>query len=268
MIGEFNFQNTMNEVQIFSSPEFGEIRVVQFNNEPYFVASDVAKTLGYAIPQKAVLAHCKHCSKMEHPSNKGTILNIIPESDLYRLVMKSKMPQAEQFQDWVCMQVLPSIRKHGAYMTPEKIEEVLLNPDTLIKLATNLKQEQQRRIIAECKVTFLEEVTIENAPKVLFATAVEGSDHSCLVGELAKVLCQNGIEIGQNRLFEWLRENNYLCTKGESHNIPTQKAMEMGLFELKKRTVNKPDGTSIVTTTPKITGRGQIYFVNKFLDRK
>lgn len=256
----------MNNVQIFSTPEFGEIRTIKINNEPYFVANDISKALGYSNPQKAIRDHCKGVNEMETPTKGGVqSMKYIPESDVYRLIMRSKLPNAELFQDWVCKEVIPSIRKHGAYLTPEKIEEALLNPDTIIKLATNLKKEQERRVIAECKVALLEEITIENAPKVLFASAVETSAQSCLVGELAKILHQNGVDIGQNRLFEWLRDNNYLCIKGENYNVPTQKAMEMGLFEIKVRTINNPDGSSIVKRTPKVTGKGQIYFVDKFL---
>ena len=180
------------------------------------------------------------------------------ESEVYRLTMKSKLPDAEKFQDWVCDEVLPSIRKHGAYMTQETIEKALTSPDFLIQLATNLKEEQQRRIEAERTIK-------ANAPKVLFADAVSTSKRSCLVAELAKILQQNGINIGQNRLFAWMRKNGYLCSRGQYYNQPTQKAMELGLFELKQTTITKPDGTVLVTTTTKITGKGQVYFVNKFL---
>lgn len=260
----------MNEVQIFSSPEFGEIRTTGDRNNPLFCLADVCKAVG--LTPKGVNQRLSDEVISNYPIidslGRTQMALFVSEDGLYDVILDSRKPEAKAFRKWITSEVLPAIRKHGAYMTPETIEEVLLSPDTIIKLATNLKAEQQRRVIAECKVAFLEEVTIENAPKVLFATAVEGSNHSCLVGELAKILYQNGVEIGQNRLFEWLRENNFLCTKGESHNIPTQKAMEMGLFEIKKRTVNKPDGTSIVTTTPKITGRGQIYFVNRFLRDK
>jgi len=187
-------------------------------------------------------------------------MKFIPEADVFRLIMKSRLPQAEQFQDWVCGDVLPSIRKHGGYLTPEKVEEALLNPDTLIQLATQLKNERAKRIEAEAHSKELE-------PKALFADAVATSDRSILIAELAKILRQNGVEIGQNRLFEWLRHNGYLCSKGEYYNQPTQRSMDMGLFEIKKTSITKPDGSVLVTCTTKVSGRGQVYFVNKFLSR-
>jgi len=173
--------------------------------------------------------------------------------------MRSDKPQAEPFQDWVCGEVLPSIRKHGAYMTNDTLEKALTSPDFLIQLATNLKEEQQKRIEAEQKIR-------SDAPKVLFADAVSTSRRSCLIAELAKILQQNGIKIGQNRLFEWLRKNGYLCQKGQYYNQPSQKSMELGLFEIKQTTINKPDGSVLVSTTTKVTGKGQIYFVDKFLN--
>ena len=173
--------------------------------------------------------------------------------------MRSDKPQAEPFQDWVCGEVLPSIRKHGAYMTNDTLEKALTSPDFLIQLATNLKEEQRKRIEAEQKIR-------SDAPKVLFADAVSTSRRSCLIAELAKILQQNGIKIGQNRLFDWLRKNGYLCQKGQYYNQPSQKSMELGLFEIKQTTINKPDGSVLVSTTTKVTGKGQIYFVDKFLN--
>lgn len=146
-------------------------------------------------------------------------------------------------------------------MTSETIEKVLTDPDTLIKLATTLKEEKQKRLLAE-------QTLEKQKPKVLFANAVETSNSSVLVGELAKIMKQNGVNIGQNRLFEWLRDNGYLIKSGESKNLPTQRSMEQGLFEIKKRTINNPDGSVRVTSTPKVTGKGQIYFVDKFLKMK
>lgn len=182
----------------------------------------------------------------------------VNEDGLYDVILDSRKPQARAFRKWITSEVLPSIRKHGAYMTQETIEKALTSPDFLIQLATNLKEEQQRRIEAERTIK-------ANAPKVLFADAVSASQRSCLVAELAKILQQNGINIGQNRLFAWMRKNGYLCSRGQYYNQPTQKAMELGLFELKQTTITKPDGTVLVTTTTKITGKGQVYFVNKFL---
>lgn len=182
----------------------------------------------------------------------------IPENIFYRLAMKAKNDTAEKFQMIVANEILPSIRKHGAYMTPKKIEEVLLNPDTIINLATQLKREREERLKLESKVEL-------DKPKVIFADAVSVSKSAVLVGDLAKILKQNGIEIGAKRFFEWLRENGYLIKrKGTDYNMPTQKSMELGLFEIKESVITHSDGHTTISKTPKVTGKGQIYFINKF----
>ncbi len=259
----------MNKIQIFQNEQFGKVRIaMNENEEPLFCLADVAKALGYSNPAKAVIDHCKGVTVLETPTQSGVQpIKYGKESEVYRLTMKSKLPNAEKFQDWVCDEVLPSIRKHGAYMTQETLEKALTSPDFLIQLATNLKEEKQKRIEAEQKVEFAEQTIKNNAPKVLFADAVSTSQRSCLVAELAKILQQNGVNIGQNRLFAWMRENGYLCSKGQYYNQPTQKAMDLGLFELKQTTINKPDGSILVSTTTKVTGKGQVYFVNKFLGK-
>ena len=272
----------MNKIQIFQNEQFGKVRIaMNENEEPLFCLADVAKALGYNRPADAVSQHCKGVVILPTPTNGGVQeMKYGKESEVYRLTMKSKLPDAEKFQDWVCDEVLPSIRKHGAYMTQETLEKALTSPDFLIQLATNLKEEKQKRIEAEQKAELkqkrieaeqkaeLAEQTIKsNAPKVLFADAVSTSQRSCLVAELAKILQQNGVNIGQNRLFAWMRENGYLCSKGQYYNQPTQKAMDLGLFELKQTTINKPDGSILVSTTTKVTGKGQVYFVNKFLGK-
>lgn len=256
----------MSMIKIFSNPQFGEIRTaLNEANEPLFCASDVASALGYKNPAKAVIDHCKGVTNLETPTNGGVQqVKFIKEADVYRLVMKSKAPNAEPFQDWVCGEVLPSIRKHGAYMTQSVIERTLTDPDYLIQLATALKKERQQRILAEKKAESEAEINKENAPKVLFADAVVGSKSTCLIGELAKIISQNGYPIGQNRLFKWLRDKGYLGKHGERYNIPNQQYVEMGLFELKKN-VHSENGVIKTTITPKVTGRGQSYFINKFL---
>ena len=181
----------------------------------------------------------------------------IPENIFYKLCFKASNETARRFQDTVTDEVLPSIRKHGAYLTPAKIEEVLLNPDTIIQLATNLKSEQERRIKLEEKIE-------SDKPKVIFADSVTASKTSILVGELAKILKQNDVEIGQNRLFQWMRDNGYLIKrKGTDYNMPSQRSMELGLFTIKETSITHPDGHVSINKTPKVTGRGQIYFVNK-----
>ncbi len=186
----------------------------------------------------------------------------IPENIFYRLAMKAKNEAAEHFQAKIADEVIPSIRKYGAYMTPETLEKVLLSPDTLMQLAQNLKDEQEKRKELETKIE-------QDKPKVLFAESVEAAKTSILIGELAKLLKQNGINIGQNRLFEWLRNNGYLIRRqGSDYNMPTQRAMEMGLFEIKETTITHSDGHIHVSKTPKVTGKGQVYFVNLFLSRE
>lgn len=252
----------MTDLQIFKNPEFGAIRTIEKDGEPWFVGKDVAAALGYEKPTDAVRKHVdvedRGISKMETPSGaqETTIIN---ESGLYSLVLSSKLPTAKKFKRWVTSEVIPSIRKHGAYMTPDKLEEVLLKPDTLIQLAQNLKAEQEKRRALEVKME-------EQKPKVLFAESVEVAKTSILIGELAKLLKQNGINIGQNRLFEWLRNNGYLIRRqGSDYNMPTQRAMEMGLFEIKETTITHSDGHIHVSKTPKVTGKGQVYFVNLFV---
>lgn len=186
----------------------------------------------------------------------------IPENIFYRLAMKAKNEAAEHFQAKIADEVIPSIRKHGAYMTPETLEKVLLSPDTLMQLAQNLKDEQEKRKALEAQIE-------SQKPAVLFTGAVETSKTSILIGELAKMLKQNGINIGQNRLFAWMREKGYLIKrKGTDYNMPTQRSMDMGLFEIKETTINNPDGSIKISKTPKVTGKGQVYFINLFLNKE
>lgn len=252
----------MTDLQIFNSPEFGEIRTIEKNGEPWFVGKDVAEVLGYSNTADAVQKHVDDDDKLTSQiaiAGQNRNIIIINESGLYSLVLSSKLPGAKQFKRWITSEVIPSIRKHGAYMTPDKLEEVLLKPDTLIQLAQNLKAEQEKRRALEVKME-------EQKPKVLFAESVEAAKTSILIGELAKLLKQNGINIGQNRLFEWLRNNGYLIRRqGSDYNMPTQRAMEMGLFEIKETTITHSDGHIHVSKTPKVTGKGQVYFVNLFV---
>src|SRR5690625_3092628 len=255
----------MNELKIFNHEQFGELEILIIDDREYFPANDTARKLGYSNPSDAVNRHCRNDGVVFHEVidslNRRQQKKFITEGNLYRLITKSELPEAEKFESWVFDEVLPSIRKHGAYMTPETIEQALLNPDTLIKIATNVKEEQEKRKQAE-------RVIEEQKPKVLFADAVETSKTSVLVDELAKIIKQNGYNIGQNRLFKWLRDKGYLMKRGNSRNLPTQKSMELGLFEVKKRTINNPDGSIRTTSTPMVTGKGQVYFVEKFLGER
>lgn len=251
----------MNEIKIFRNEEFGIIRTVTINNEPYFAGKDVATVLGYSNPQKAIRDHVDEEDKTVNDSftvngTKGVLIN---ESGLYSLVLSSKLPNAKKFKRWVTVEVLPSIRKHGAYMTNDVLEKALTSPDFLIQLATKLKDEQEKN-------KKLEAENEEMKPKALFADCVSASKSTILIGELAKIIKANGVDIGQNRLFAWLRENGYLIRrKGMDYNMPTQRSMELGLFKIKETTINKPDGSIAITKTVKVTGKGQAYFINKFI---
>lgn len=255
----------MTDLQIFNSPEFGAIRIIEKDGEPWFVGKDVATALGYKEATKAAREKVddedKGVSKIDTPSGIQE-MTIINESGLYSLVLSSKLPTAKKFKRWVTNEVIPSIRKHGAYMTPETLEKVLLSPDTLMQLAQNLKDEQEKRKALEAQIE-------SQKPAALFTGAVETSKTSILIGELAKMLKQNGINIGQNRLFAWMREKGYLIKrKGTDYNMPTQRSMDMGLFEIKETTINNPDGSIKISKTPKVTGKGQVYFINLFLNKE
>lgn len=256
----------MNELQIFNNPEFGKVRTIEKDGEPWFVGKDVAAALGYKDTVNALKSHVDAEDKgrgWQITTPSGTQeMTIINESGLYSLVLSSKLPGAKQFKRWITSEVIPSIRKHGAYMTPETLEKVLLSPDTLMQLAQNLKDEQEKRRALEHKVE-------KDKPKVLFADAVSVSGSAILIGDLAKILRQNGVEMGPNRLFQWLRENGYLIKqKGSSYNMPTQKSMELGLFKIKETCVTHSDGHTSINRTPKVTGKGQVYLLNKILGRK
>lgn len=260
----------MNELQIFKNPEFGEVRTLEENGEVLFCGSDVAKALGYAKPQNALNAHCRGALKRGigvqtgmkadgTPAMQDVEMTFIPESDLYRLVFGSKLPTAEKFTDWVTSEVLPTVRKHGAYMTPDTLDRMIASPEFGIKLLSALQEEREQRAKLENKVE-------ADAPKVLFADAVSASKTSILVGELAKLLKQNGVDIGQHRLFRWMRENGYLIRRnGTDFNMPTQKSMDLGLFTVKETAITHSDGTVTVSKTTKVTGKGQQYFIQKFL---
>lgn len=253
----------MNEMQKFTNEKFGEIRMVIIDNDPWFVGKDVALALGYADTVNALKAHVdaedKRGWQITTPGGEQTMI-VVNESGLYSLILSSKLESAKEFKRWVTGEVLPSIRKHGAYMTPATVEAVLSDPDTMIRLLQEIKAERQQREALEAKAE-------ADRPKVLFADAVAVSGSTVLVGELAKILKQNGVEIGQNRLFNWLRRNGYLIRRqGTDYNMPTQYSMELGLFEIKETAVTHSDGHVTVSKTPKITGRGQQYFIAKFLE--
>lgn len=227
---------------------------------PLFLAKDVAEWIEHSKVNMMLQSIDEEEKLMEtlFTSGQNRQMWFLTEEGLYEVLMQSRKPIAKAFKKEV-KAILKDVRKHGAYMTPETIENVLTDPDTIIKLATNLKEEQMKRREAELKIE-------QDKPKVLFADALTTSTSSILVGELAKLLKQNGVEIGQNKLFDWLRDNGYLIKKrGELYNLPTQRSMELGLMDIKKRVINDANGSSRITRTTKVTGKGQQYFINKFL---
>ena len=250
----------MNELKVFDNPTFGQVRSILKDDEPWFVAADVCRALEIGNNRDALSrldADEKDVASTDTLGGKQE-MSIVNEAGLYSLVLGSRKPEAKAFKRWITHEVIPSIRKHGAYMTPEKLQEVLLNPDTLIQLASNLKDEQEKNKRLTAKVE-------QDAPKVLFADSVACSNSEILVGELAKILKQNGMDIGQNRLFERLRQDGYLVRrKGMDYNMPTQRSMEMGLMRIKETSITHADGHVSVSRTPKVTGKGQIYFVNRY----
>ena len=255
----------MEELQIFKSPVFGTVRAMEISGEPYFVGKDVAEALGYSNPNEALQDHVDDEDKL----NSKTLTSLgqrggwlISESGVYSLVFASKLPKAKEFKRWVTSEVLPSIRKHGAYLTPKTLHEMLVSPEGVEQLLLELKEEQEKR-------RALENENEAMRPAQVFADAVSTSKTSILVGDLAKVLKGNGIDIGQKRLFDWLRTHGYLIRgNSSSRNMPTQRAMELGLFEIKESSFIDGSGASHITRTVKVTGKGQIYFVNKFLGEK
>ena len=252
----------MEAIKIFENDRFGEVRVAGTSENPLFCLADVCKILGLRVDAvQSRLTDAPIRIGVTDSIGREQQMNFVNEKNLYKVIMRYDKPQAEPFQDWVCGEVLPSIRKHGAYMTNDTLEKALASPDFLIQLATNLKEEQQKRIEAERKVT-------EAAPAVAFTKAVQSANSSCLIGELAKLIAQNGYSIGEKRLFAWMRDNGYLGKQGERYNIPNQQYVEQGLFELKKGVRSGSNGVLHTTITPKVTGKGQVYFVNKFLGNK
>ena len=253
-----------NTLQQFPNPSFGTIRTTEIEGEPWFVGKDVAVALGYINSRKALTDHVD--AEDKGVTKRDTLggaqeMTVINESGLYALVLSSKLPGAKQFKRWVTSEVLPAIRRHGMYADAPTVEKMLDDPDTMIRTLQALKEEREKR-------RALEQQAQADKPKVLFADAVSASHSSILVGELAKLLRQNGVDIGQNRLFAWLRDNGYLIRRtGTDYNMPTQRAMDMDLFSIKETAITRSDGSITISKTVKVTGKGQQYFVEKFLSK-
>lgn len=249
-------------LQIYKNASFGEVRVLEEQGSSLFCAADICRALQYANPRDALAKHCEEedVAKRDTLTAKGMqSMSYVTESGLYALIFGSKMPAAKEFKRWVTSEVLPAIRKSGGYMVGRENESaedlmaraLLVAQETLSRASQENKQLKERVEVAESKASFAE--------------AVEASTNTILIAELSKILQQNGVNIGQNRLFAWMRTNGYLCSNPAYYNQPTQKAMQLGLFEVTKHIVQKPNGTSIVTSTPRVTGKGQTFFTNKFL---
>lgn len=267
---------TMADITIFNNDLFGSVRVTVVDNEPLFCLADICKAVELQNPSSVKMRLDPQDVQMIdlHALNSGqetignTIATFVTESGFYDVILSSSSPKVRPFKRWVTHDVLPAIRKSGGYIaakaedTPEEImaRALLVAQDTLRRREERIAMLQQENATQQEKIE-------QDAPKVLFAEAVSTSKTSILIGELAKVIKQNGVDMGQNRLFKWLRSNGYLCRHGEHYNTPTQKAMEMGLFEIKEHSVLRPDGSVMITRTTKVTGKGQVYFVNKFLKR-
>ena len=268
-----DMNKTEKSLAAFTHPEFGSVRTVELDREPWLVGKDVATALGYSDPADALKRHVDDEDKRILKTGETPVLNlpnrgltIINESGLYSLVLSSKLPTARKFRRWVTSEVLPSIRRHGAYMTPDAEQQALDDPDCLYRLVTGLRDEHAARLAAEADRQALAEENEAARPKARFADAVADSDRCILVGDLAKLLKQNGLDIGAKRLFARLRAEGYLIRReGADYNMPTQKAMELGLFRVKETSIVHADGRVSVSKTPKVTGKGQVYFVNRYL---
>lgn len=274
-------------IKIFENAQFGQIRTsVTESGEPLFCLADLCKAINVANHRNvAKRIEQDGVRRMDITDSLGRNQQVlfVTEPGMYEVLLRSDSEKAKPFRKWVCGEVLPSIRKSGGYMvarvdeTPEQImaRALIVAQETISRQKAAVAAAEKRATLLEAttkqmtmQIDGLETQNKELLPGATFAKAVETSEHSILIGELARIIKQNGVEIGQNRLFQWLRENGFLCKKGEWYNQPTQRAMEMGLFEIKKTVITKPSGDSLVTTTTKVTGKGQIYFVNRFLFEK
>lgn len=246
----------MNEIQVFNNPEFGEIQTVSINNEPWFVGRDVAQVLGYNDTNQAIRKHVDGEDKLTRQfdgTGQNRDMTIINESGLYSLILSSKLPSAKAFKRWVTSEVLPAIRKNGGYIAGQ---ESMTDQEILARAL----------LVAQKTIESKNALIDEMRPKALFADSVTAGDSSILIGELAKILRQNGIDTGEKRLFAKLRDEGFLIKrKGTDYNMPTQKSMELGLFRIKETVINHSNGHTTVSKTVKVTGKGQQYFINKFL---
>ena len=269
----------MNNLRVFSNEEFGNINVILINNKEYFEAISTAKALGYSNPRDAVTRHCEIDGVVFHDvvvvkgyrkDNSEIIQEVtkkfIDEGNLYRLILKSKLPSARRFEKWVMNEVLPSIRQNGLYMNDNVIEKTLNNPDFIIQMATKLKEERDQKLIHMKRANMLEEIIALDEPYTQFGKKIEKSDGAITIGQFAKLLNNANLDIGRNRLYSWFRDNGYFIKLGKERNIPKQMYITQGLFEVCERIVNTRGG-QIISTTTLITGKGQLYFTGRIFDK-
>lgn len=258
-------------VQVFDSPEFGRVRTyIGQDGTVLFCAKDVCDCLGYSNSRKAISDHCKGVTKRYPLQTPGGIQEavFITQPDLLRLIARSKLPNAQKFEAWMFEEVMPSVVNHGGYIAGQE----QMAPEQLCLAAMEYLQSRVKQLEADNamqgKVIAKNTAKIDRMrPKALFADAVAASDSTILIGDLAKIIKQScGVDTGQKRLFAWMRENGWLMKDGSSKNMPTQRAMDMGLFRVKETTISNPDGSVRVTKTTKVTGKGQQFFVNKFAE--
>ena len=257
----------MNDIQVFNNEQFGAVRTAGTADNPLFCLSDVCQAIGIANARNVkgrLDEDDVHLVDTIDNLGRTQQVTFVTESGLYDVIIRSDSEQAKPFRKWVTSDVLPSIRKHGMYATEATVESMLNDPENAILMLQAYQKERKERLAAQQHAEQLEAQAIEDAPKVIYADAVKGSTSSCLIGELAKMIAQNGYPIGEKRLFQWLRENHYLCSYGERFNQPYQQYIEQGLFTMKQN-VFSVDGKLRTRNTTKVTGKGQIYFVNKFI---
>ena len=255
----------MNELTVFKNEEFGQVRTILIDNEPWIVLNDICKVLEISNPWNAASRidedDLRKADVIDSMGRKQ-LTNVVNESGFYATVLQSKKPKVKKFKKWVTSDILPAIRKQGVYMTPEAIEKTIINPDFIIKLATSYKNEQELNKKLQSQIE-------SNRSKVLFADSVANSKTLILIREQAKILTQNGVKIGEKQLYKWLREHGYLIKKeGDDYNTPTQRAAKIGLFHVIKTAIIRSNGNSTIAKTTKVTPKGQEYFVNRFLNKE
>lgn len=259
----------MKEIQIFKNEQFGEIRTAGTADEPLFCLSDVCNAVGISNSRNVKSRLDEDDVRLVDITDslgRNQQATFVTEAGLYETILRSDSETVKPFRKWVTSEVLPTIRKHGMYATGQTIESILNNPDNAIVILQAMQKERKERIAAQQQIERLEQQAIEDKPKVIYADAVKGSTSSCLIGELAKMIAQNGYPIGEKRLFQWMRENHYLCSYGERFNLPYQQYIEQGLFTMKQN-VFSVNGEMKTRNTTKVTGKGQIYFISKFLGK-